>query len=305
MRANTWRLGVLLLLFAATTGCISGARGRYGFIRALAADGSVEEVFAAGGARGSIPYFKGPFASRVASARSTDPSVFRVTHSDSIGVDIVTGDAGHADLVLLAASGREIDRCPFRVEDIDRVTVDPGWGQSAGPTVLTGIGLVLHVRVWHGAEPLAGIGAVRFTVEPPLRRRYGGGDLISVGTGSPSTARLTIQAGSAHLSVPIRSVDPGAVTSLRVTTPSVHVAVGDEAPVDIRASVGDQPLYNPACDWSSEPAGLTFDPDGMVDAIRWRTHVGATAPGTYQATCSLGHLRASVTVIADPRGHRH
>lgn len=294
-----------ILLSAAATGCLgdSGARGRYGFSTGLATllGGATQQPFAAGGASATIYYDRRPFAPDVTSARSSDPSVFRVETSDSVSAHIVTGHAGRADLVLLDASDHEVDRATFTVEDVDRITVHNGWGPGAGPTVLTWVGVTLDARVWHGAQPLEGRGTVRFTVEPPLYKGSGAGDSISVLSRTPGTARVTMESGAARTWVPVRSIDPGSLTRLELSTQSLHLVAGKEAPVEDSASADDQPIYNAACDWTSDPAGLAFRADGMVDATHWRTYVTASAPGTYRATCKLGPLQTSLTVVLDPR----
>src|SRR5262245_3250914 len=169
--------------FDAATMPTVGERGRMGFGYFPAASEALDRPIAAGGARANVLAFSGGDGGMVEEVRSSAPSVasFKlaaVAQSSCQRQYLVTahsGQPGSAALILLDASGAEIERVGVQVAPTESLLYDRGW-QDSPPSVLAGSLQGLHVTTIGQEGVLVGTGAVRFSFSGSLSRFAGDGE---------------------------------------------------------------------------------------------------------------------------------
>jgi hypothetical protein len=292
-----------------------GQRGLAGFSWADD-DPGLDRPLASGGAMAAL--VMAVRAGAVGQVRSSDERVFTVD-AQALGrafaVQLTSGHAGSAYLVLEDARGAELDRVAVTVADAEQLVVQGSW-MAEGPTVLAGSPVTLTVTPSAGGRVLAGRGAVRFavagdlsalpTVEPDAQPFAGRLEGAMRGAGV-----LLADCAGAHVEVPVAVVAPAALTALTISDTQLSLQPGETANVDLSALAGDQPVYGVGCVWAVDPAGLQVGLDDLdggepndpaepapLDADPVITYHVAGPPGHYTATCTAGPLAAVLVVDA-------
>jgi len=266
----------------------------------------------AGGAYTNIAACIGPELPEIANVSVSNPAVALVQKpilpGHFVTFVVLSGVAGDTDLALLDAPGRELARTTLHVADATELAVDRGWGTDPAPTLLDGGVSVLHVTTRRGADTLVGLGAVHFAFEGAVESASSD-DAFSDANGDVVYFRahagggtITASCPSASVQVPIAVVEPTALTEVRASTSSIHIAAFQEGSVRIDAFAGATPVYDVRCYWFSQPWRLAAEPDRWLnhglgsDAGYWYRVTGPQ--GSYTLTCMVpgGMTTLSVTI---------
>ena len=276
------------------TSCSNGTWGakhkaQFTYIGCRALDGF---YLAAVGSKSSIDVHGVTFAS----AKVADPTIATITYKGSgLSIDVVSGIAGTTTLSLLDGAGAELDSVPLIVKPTTKLTVDRGWGQAAGPTVIAGTKQELHFTTLNGSEVLVGSGAVKFTATGTVK-------LDTLGANSDSAAFIATTgtgtvvadaAGGGHLEVTVTAIDPTKVTTIDVSPLKQTVEPKKQGYAIFNFSAGDLPVYGATggCTFTfTGPGTIKTDPlpgSSLSNSPQTIALFTASAPGTYTGTCTV------------------
>lgn len=307
-------LGLLLVAAIAAlgmlaAGCVSRSGGQLGhasFAYEECAFGCTvpDNPMAAGGAHAviNVTVDSGYTFSQVRSSNPgvADFSLASVTFGGGIGVDVVSGTPGSADLELFDSHGKLVDQVTVTVAATAKLAYTQGW-TGAAPLVLAGSTQYFHVTTQGtNGKTLIGTGAVQFDLAGPLHATglYLGGDGQGF-AGDPGAGSVTAHAGSVAATLPVTVVPPDAVTTLTpAVKPNSVEGQSTYANVDVVASGASGAIYGAACAWTV-PAGVTLSsqsPASLESPARTSTRFLLSTPGTFTATCSVGAVSTSVTL---------
>ena len=282
----------------------------FGYIFASSSDLATPMV--AGGASANIAACIDPGLPDIAKVYVSSPAVATIDRPTLSGnfvtFGIVSGVAGDTDLALLDAAGNQLARTTLHVADATELAVDRGWGTDPAPTLLDGGVSVLHVTTRRGADTLVGVGAVHYafaggvesaTYDDALSGSEGDAVYFRAHAGGGT---ITASCPSASVQVPIAVVEPSALTEVRASTSSLHIAAGGEGTVYVGAFAGATPVYDVRCYWFSQPWRLAAEPDRVSsrglggEAGYWYRITGPQ--GSYTLTCMVpgGSTTLSVTI---------
>ena len=251
----------------------------------------------------------------IANVSVSSPAVAMVSKpigpADYLIFGVESGVAGDTDVVLLDAAGNALTKTTLHVANATELAVDRGWGTDPAPTLLDGGVSVLHVTTLRGADTLVGIGAVHFAFDGAvectssdnaLSDAYGDVVYFRAHAGGGT---ITASCPGASVQVPIAVVEPSALTELRASTSSIHIAADQEGAVRIGAFAGATPVYDVRCFWCSQPFGLYAQPDpwsnhgGIGSDAGYWYRVGGPQ-GNYTLTCAVpGGLSTTLSVTID------
>lgn len=310
-----------------------GHKGQLKFSFTAHPDGSLNFANAAVAAGGkpvtvSVYYNTGGCSSpsdKIASARSSDPSVaaFTITESDSNWQVAMTGVApGKADLEVLDAAGKVLDQITISVDAAKKVVFNLSSSTLAvienHPVMVEALAEDAMGRPLLGAAPIqfaAGGSLVAASANgpcPPPTRYAPDPDPYQAfsfcggaGTGSV-TATL---AGAASSTNATGSLNVTVVPAAGISTfAEVHRGAHDSSDgtrhivtVDMQATAAGLPVYGALCNWLLSDGQVSVVSQALGDdprsAALYETVFAVASRGSHSALCSLG--AASQTVALD------
>lgn len=291
------------------TGSNPGSLGHYDFSYASCLLGCTldNNSMAAGGARSTIDATPHTGVSAFVTVQSSNQQVATFARGgQSDEVDVTSGQAGLADLILLDGAGTELDRATVIVKNTDVLELDQGWSTSGtGITVLAGREQLFHVTTLAGGQTTIGTGSVKFTFTGGVSAGGGitFGDEASFrddGTGAPGS--IVADCPNVHSEVPIAFVPSSALTSAPLTPSSLTFGRGQDAAVTQTAMAGQTSVYGAPCTWTTAPAtGLTVSGGASTPSAaqvnKFTFH--ADAAGSWVATCAIGSYSTTLAVTVN------
>jgi hypothetical protein len=304
--------------FDAATMPTLGERGRVGFGYFPAASEALDRPIAAGGAHANVLAFSSVEVGMIDDVRSSAPSVASFTLSavaqsscqHQYLVTAHSGQAGTAELILVDASGAEIDRVGVTVAPTESLLYDRGW-REAVPSVLAGSLQGLHVTTVGQRGVLVGTGAVRFSFSGSLSRVDGdgeppwwGGDEVTF-AGTPGRGAVIADADRAHLEVPVEIVDEAALTRFELSATAESEPLTRD--VFVTAAAGATPVWGAECQWrwpqKRQPLWIDGGWIGAGAVTQYRFTVAEA--GTWTAACVLpGGSSRSIDLRFEGAGSR-
>jgi len=236
--------------------------------------------------------------------RSSNTSVASVALGGSNGLDIVvnSGAPGQTQVQLLDHSGKLVDQVTVTVTQTAKLNFTQGWSGTA-PLVLEGSTQTFHVTtVDANNHTLIGTGSVAFTLTDPLQHADGSivfGDSYAF-TGQAGAGTITAAAPAASVVQPVTIVPTSALTSLNATVlANTMDSTGVYANVDVVANSAAGPVYGAKCTWAIADQSVTLQSQSTTSleaTAKATTKLKLAAPGTYNATCTIGAVSTSVTL---------